>query len=165
MKHHPHTVCTYLQSPLGPMLAAASPMGLSGLWFIGQKHFPQTQWREAAHPVFGATQAWLDAYFAGQCESAPALDLSGGSAFQQAVWQRLLGIAKGERCSYGDLAQAIGKPSAARAVGAAVGRNPISLIVPCHRVVGAGGALTGYAGGLHRKTALLEIEHKLEPKP
>ena len=86
------------------------------------------------------------------------LDLSQGTAFQQQVWRGLLDIAAGDTLAYGALSQRIGKPAAVRAVGAAVGRNPISIIVPCHRVVGADGSLTGYAGGLDRKTALLQLE-------
>ena len=89
------------------------------------------------------------------------LDLRGGTAFQQAVWRALLAIPRGQTLSYGALAQRIGKPAAVRAVGAAVGRNPASIVVPCHRVLGQGGALTGYAGGLARKTALLRLEGAL----
>ena len=86
------------------------------------------------------------------------MDLSAGSAFQQSVWHALLAIGRGQTESYGALATRLGRPSAARAVGAAVGRNPISIIVPCHRVVGSNGSLTGYAGGLDRKVALLQLE-------
>ncbi|MDP2988100.1 methylated-DNA--[protein]-cysteine S-methyltransferase, partial [Hydrogenophaga sp.] len=86
------------------------------------------------------------------------LDKHAGTPFQQQVWQALLGIAPGATASYGSLSAAIGKPAAVRALGAAVGRNPISIVVPCHRVLGANGSLTGYAGGLERKTALLSLE-------
>jgi methylated-DNA-[protein]-cysteine S-methyltransferase len=86
------------------------------------------------------------------------LDLISGTAFQRSVWQQLLHIAPGTTCSYGAISQRIGQPSAARAVGAAIGRNPISIIVPCHRVVGVNGAMTGYAGGIDRKIALLQLE-------
>ena len=89
------------------------------------------------------------------------LDLGGGTAFQQAVWKSLLDIAPGTTSSYGTISQRIDKPSAARAVGAAIGRNPISIIVPCHRVVGAHGAMTGYAGGIDRKIALLQLESSI----
>jgi methylated-DNA-[protein]-cysteine S-methyltransferase len=81
-----------------------------------------------------------------------------GSEFQRQVWRALLGIARGQTASYGDIARQIGSPSAVRAVGGAVGRNPLSVIVPCHRVVGSDGSLTGYAGGLERKRALLHLE-------
>ena len=105
----------------------------------------------------------LTEYFAGQrVRFDVPMDLAGGTAFQQSVWQALLTIAPGETASYSDISRRIGKPAAVRAVGAAVGRNPISIIVPCHRVLGADGALTGYAGGLERKTALLQLEGALE---
>ncbi len=87
------------------------------------------------------------------------LDLSGGTAFQQAVWQALMSIPLGQTCSYGELAAAIGRPGAIRAVGTAIGRNPISILIPCHRVLGTLGQLTGYAGGVWRKQALLELEN------
>ena len=87
------------------------------------------------------------------------LDLSGGTVFQQAVWQALLSIPMGQTCSYGELAAAIGRPHAVRAVGTAIGRNPISILIPCHRVLGALGHLTGYAGGVWRKQALLKLEN------
>jgi len=104
----------------------------------------------------------LQRYFAGTLMSFDLpLDLL-GTPFQRSVWQALLRIPAGRTCSYGELAHAIGKPAAARAVGAAVGRNPVSLVVPCHRVLGAGGALTGYAGGVERKRALLELEAQAE---
>ena len=101
----------------------------------------------------------LQAYFAGEplVVDVP-LDLSAGTDFQQAVWQQLLRLTPGKLGSYGVIARAIGKPNAVRAVGAAVGRNPISILVPCHRVLGSGGQLTGYAGGLWRKQALLKLE-------
>ena len=106
-----------------------------------------------------AAQAQLAAYFAGTRRSFDLpLDLERGTAFQQSVWRALLQIPYGATLSYGALGAVIGKPSAVRAVGAAVGRNPVSIIVPCHRVLGAHGALTGYAGGLERKTALLQGE-------
>jgi methylated-DNA-[protein]-cysteine S-methyltransferase len=89
------------------------------------------------------------------------LDLQGGTAFQRSVWQALLSIPCGGTTSYGTLSRHIGKPAAVRAVGAAVGRNPVSVVVPCHRVLGAGGSLTGYAGGLERKSALLQLEGAL----
>ncbi len=105
------------------------------------------------------TKAQLDGYFSGQRTTFDgALDLRAGTPFQQAVWQALRAIAPGTTTSYGALSRAIGKPRAVRAVGAAIGRNPISIIVPCHRVVGSSGALTGYAGGLQRKSALLQLE-------
>ena len=149
-------------SPLGPMTLAANSQGLCGVWFDGQKHQPDPQaWpQDAAHPVLLQAQAQLAEYFGGQRRVFEVpLDLSSGTAFQQTVWRGLLEIASGTTTAYGELAQRIGKPLAVRALGAAVGRNPISIIVPCHRVLGADGSMTGYAGGLDRKTALLRLEH------
>jgi len=104
----------------------------------------------------------LRAYFAGERTSFELpLDLQGGTPFQQSVWSALLGIPRGGTTSYAALAREVGKPQAARAIGAAVGRNPVSIVVPCHRVLGTGGGLTGYAGGLERKTALLQLEGAL----
>jgi len=153
-----------VDSPLGGVTLAATDDGLAGLWFDQQRHLPdmsgwQTDAIEDAHPVLRAAAAQLQAYFAGtRAHFDLPLDLSHGTAFQQAVWQALRAIPTGATTSYGALSQCVGNPSAVRAVGAAVGRNPISVIVPCHRVVGADGSLTGYAGGLERKTALLALE-------
>ena len=151
-------------SPLGPMTLAANSQGLCGVWFDGQKHQPDLQaWpQDAAHPVLLQTQAQLVEYFAGQRRLFDlTLDLGAGTEFQQTVWRGLLTIAPGTTTAYGELARRIGKPLAVRALGAAVGRNPISIIVPCHRVVGVNGALTGYAGGLWRKMDLLQREGTL----
>jgi methylated-DNA-[protein]-cysteine S-methyltransferase len=162
MKFHPTTVHTVFDSPLGPMLAAASTLGLCGLWFVqGQKHLPDSSpWPSAPeHPLLRQTAAAIDSYFAGHAADFQLpLDLHGGTPFQQAVWQALLKIPSGASTSYGALSHGLGRPSAVRAVAGAVGRNPISIIVPCHRVLGADGSLTGYAGGLERKTALLQLE-------
>ncbi len=159
-------------SPLGPMLLAASPQGVCGVWFVNQKHYPLDMALQAPSVASvttvacDASQVWLDQasqqladYFAGHRQHFDLpLDLSIGTAFQQSVWHALLAIGRGQTESYGALATRVGHPSAARAVGAAVGRNPISIIVPCHRVVATNGALTGYAGGLARKVALLQLE-------
>ena len=156
--------CTRYESPLGTMLLAASDRGLCGVWFEGQRHGPDaTTWREdPGHPVLVETVAQLRAYFAGERTSFDLpLDLQGGTPFQQSVWSALLAIPRGGTTSYAALARQVGKPQAARAIGAAVGRNPVSIVVPCHRVLGTGGALTGYAGGLERKTALLKLEGAL----
>ena len=161
MKFHTSTQQSRIDTPLGTMVLAASDQGLCGAWFDGQRHQPDAGgWPHAArHPVLQAAQQQLQAYFAGQLQTFTLpLDLSGGTDFQRAVWQGLLGIAPGATTSYGALSRQIGHGAAVRAVGAAIGRNPVSVIVPCHRVVGAGGALTGYAGGLPRKTALLALE-------
>lgn len=161
MKHDPLTVFTTWAGPLGSMTLAATPRGLSGVWFDGQRHGPDTSaWRhDPANPLLLRAIEQLGQYFAGQRSHFELpLDLQGGTAFQQQVWQALLGIAPGATTSYGRLSSAIGKPAAVRALGAAVGRNPVSIVVPCHRVLGADGSLTGYAGGLARKTALLALE-------
>jgi methylated-DNA-[protein]-cysteine S-methyltransferase len=163
-----HTLRT--DSPLGPITLAASPLGLCGVWFDDQKHGPTEAQRQlwaqdAQHPVLQSAAAHMQALLGGQALPWPGpLDLSAGTVFQQSVWQALLHIPAGQSQTYGDLARQLGKPLAVRAVGAAVGRNPVSILVPCHRVMGAGGQLTGYAGGLWRKQALLELEgHAFAP--
>ncbi len=147
-------------APLGPMCLAASPAGLVGAWFHGQKHFggALAAWRrDDDHPVLRAAAAQLALYFAGARRFT--LDCAArGTPFQQAVWRAIAAVPYGEQITYAALASAAGAPGAARAAGAATGRNPLSIIVPCHRVVGHAGALTGYAGGLARKRALLDIE-------
>jgi methylated-DNA-[protein]-cysteine S-methyltransferase len=155
-------------SPLGPITLAASAHGLAGLWFDGQRHLPaellgDAPWpRDDAHPVLAAAAAQLADYFAGRRRQFDLpLDLSHGTPFQQSVWQALLKIDTGATASYGQISARVGRAQAMRAVGAAIGRNPISIIVPCHRVIGASGALTGYAGGIERKTALLQLEGAL----
>ncbi|EHR71347.1 O-6-methylguanine DNA methyltransferase [Burkholderiales bacterium JOSHI_001] len=160
---HPYPLVAQcrLNTPLGPMTAAATAAGLAGLWFDGQKHHPgpldapqqpQQRWLQAARHT-------LDRWFEGQDLDAAALALDlHGTAFQRSVWQALLRIPRGSTCSYGTLAQAVGRAAAVRAAAAAVGRNPVSVLVPCHRVLGADGSLTGYAGGLARKQALLALE-------
>ena len=160
---------TYTQtysSPLGEVLLSADDMGLCGLWFAGQRYFARTLPPGAVPretPVLTASKRWLDCYFFGKRpDFLPPLHLI-GTDFQQAVWNLLLEIPYGQTVTYGalarTLAQQLGKPAmSAQAVGAAVGRNPVSIIVPCHRVVGADGNLTGYAGGVERKLFLLNLE-------
>lgn len=169
MKFHTSLVKSHFESPLGAIILAATSHALAGLWFDGQRHFPveltgAEVWpARDDHPVLRQTAAQLREYFAGsRTKFEVSLDLSYGTPFQQSVWQALLAIAPGETARYGQISSRIGKPAAVRAVGAAVGRNPISIIVPCHRVIGANGSLTGYAGGLARKTALLTLEGALE---
>ncbi|HQR98514.1 MULTISPECIES: methylated-DNA--[protein]-cysteine S-methyltransferase [unclassified Polaromonas] len=169
MKFTRSVVQTTFQSPLGKMIIAATDKGLAGLWFEGQRHLPPELvdppvWpSDPAHPVLQQVMTQLTEYFTGQrTQFDVPLDLAYGTAFQQSVWQALLKIPQGGTASYGEVGRRIGKPAAVRAVGAAVGRNPVSIIVPCHRVMGANGALTGYAGGLDRKTALLKLEGVLQ---
>ncbi len=153
-----------MESPLGRLLLCATDQGLAGAWFDHQRHWPDTAgWQRADdHPVLVEAASQLGDYFAGERQRFELpLDLSHGTEFQQAVWQALLAIPVGRTTSYGALSAGIGRAAAVRAVGAAVGRNPISVIVPCHRVLGADGSLTGYAGGLERKSALLELEGAL----
>ncbi|PKO41802.1 MAG: cysteine methyltransferase [Betaproteobacteria bacterium HGW-Betaproteobacteria-3] len=164
MKKQSEIVYTHYRSPMGRMVIAASATGLTGAWFEGQKHMPElSHWtllpEPGAHPVLAQAVHELTRFFNGQAPrfSVP-LDLRAGTPFQQQVWAALQRIGYGQTVSYGALAQQLGRPTGARAVGAAVGRNPVSVIVPCHRVLGAGGALTGYAGGLDRKTGLLRLE-------
>ncbi len=164
MKIPNHTEYTHTSSPLGQVTLAAAGQRLVGVWFDGQAHQPDFSGYAQApeHPVLQQAAGQLAEYFAGQRTTFDLLlDLSSGTAFQQTVWQALRSIAPGQTCSYKTLSAAIGRPAAVRAVGGAVGRNPLSIIVPCHRVVGANGALTGYAGGLARKTALLHLEGAL----
>lgn len=161
MRTPPTTACCHFDTRLGPITLAATDDGLAGAWFEGQRHHPDTApWpRDDAHPVLREAARQLAQFFDGRRQHFELpLDLHHGTAFQQAVWRVLLDIAPGHTSSYGAIARRIGRPTAVRAVGAAVGRNPISVIVPCHRVLGADGSLTGYAGGLERKAALLELE-------
>lgn len=148
-------------SPLGQITLAGDGKALVGLWFDGQKHDREVlaaEHREADLPIFAEAIRWLDIYFSGHDPGfTPALRLR-GTPFRQAVWRELLRIPYGETATYGQIAAAVGLPHAAQAVGGAVGRNPLSLIVPCHRVLGAKGGLTGYAGGLERKEWLLRLE-------
>lgn len=161
-----------MPSPLGDIYLAATAKGLCGLWFTdNQRYLPPalggpSAWREdPGNAVLAQAQEEIEAYFAGQRSVFDMpLDLDSGTPFQQSVWRALLAIPLGETLSYGDVSQRIGKPSAVRAVGGAVGRNPISIIVPCHRVMGSNGSLTGYGGGLNRKTALLQLEGVMEEK-
>lgn len=147
-------------TPLGPVTLAATEAGLAGLWFDGQKHHPGTlaapndpSQRWIAQALRELARYWADPRDAFRVPLDPH-----GSDFQRAVWQALERLGAGQTTSYGELALRLGRASAVRAVAAAVGRNPLSIVVPCHRVLGRDGALTGYAGGLHRKQALLRHE-------
>jgi methylated-DNA-[protein]-cysteine S-methyltransferase len=153
--------CATLDTPLGPLMVAASDRGLRGLWFDGQRHFAgrAPEWViDQADAMIRAAMAQLGAYFAGSLRvfDLPLDPL--GTSFQRAVWNAISRVPYGATQSYSALAQCAGAAGSARAAGAATGRNPLSIVVPCHRIVGAQGALTGYAGGLDRKRALLAIE-------
>ena len=162
----PDTRCTAqgrLDTPLGVLALRATDRGLAAVLFDAQKYHPGEIDAPVApgHPHIALAARELAGYFAGRTRrfSVPLDPL--GTPFQQAVWQALLEIACGEVRSYGDIARRIGRPAAVRAVGAAVGRNPLTIIVPCHRVVGSDGSLTGFASGLPRKRALLALEGSL----
>ena len=157
---HSATAQCRIASPLGTMLLARTTAGLAGAWFERQKHHPDAigAAERDDDPLLADAARQLGEYFAGErSEFDVALDLQ-GTQFQRAVWNALLAIAPGRTKTYGEIARELGVPAASRAVGAAVGRNPVSVIVPCHRVIGSSGALTGYAGGLDRKRSLLRIE-------
>lgn len=151
----------HYNSPLGGITLASDGQALVGLWFDGQRHFGSSLGTQAASPaelpVFDEVRRWLDVYFSGvKPNFTPQISLR-GTAFQRRVWEMLLAIPYGQTVTYGELARHLGCRWA-QAVGGAVGRNPVSIIVPCHRVVGADGSLTGYAGGIERKRALLDME-------
>lgn len=151
---------THYASPLGPILLAADETGLTGLWFEGQKYFPSflgVEYQEKETPILTETVRWLDVYFSGKDpDILPPLHPQ-GSPFRQTVWDILLTIPRGQTMTYGEIARRLGVHSA-QAVGGAVGHNPISILIPCHRVVGSDGSLTGYAGGVERKARLLQLE-------
>jgi methylated-DNA-[protein]-cysteine S-methyltransferase len=153
-------------SPLGVITIASNGEALTGLWFDGQKYFGDTlsaENKEQDLPVFKKTRQWLDIYFRGENpDFTPPLSLH-ASPFRLAVWEILQSISYGHVMTYGDIANAIAKQMrlkkmSAQAVGGAVGHNPVSIIIPCHRVVGSNGSLTGYAGGIDKKVKLLALE-------
>ena len=155
---------TRFETPLGRMLATAEDDALTGLYFVGQRYYPEAAegWHQdgLARP-FAILREQLDEYFAGRRRTFDLpLNPGGGrgTPFQRAVWSAIAAVPLGDTTTYSSLAAQCGRPSAARAAGAATGRNPISLVIPCHRIVGSDGALTGYAGGLERKRALLAFE-------
>ncbi|MEA4955637.1 MAG: methylated-DNA--[protein]-cysteine S-methyltransferase [Pseudoflavonifractor sp.] len=151
-------------SPLGELFALSDGRSLVGLWFEGQRKrlpHPNECVRRAALPIFREMERWLENYFMGKDPGPIPAAAPSGTAFQEAVWAQLRDIPYGKTVTYGALASRFTRPMSAQAVGGAVGRNPISILIPCHRVVGADGTLTGYAGGLWRKEALLKLEGSL----
>lgn len=155
------TYYTYYLSPIGRLFLISDGSALSGLYLDTQLCLRDLGIRNDALPVFRQTAVWLDRYFAGEMPSPHGLLLAlYGTAFQQKVWKILLDIPYGETRTYGDIAREISPVMSPQAVGGAVGRNPVSIIIPCHRVVGTGGALTGYAGGLQNKKWLLRHEEE-----
>ncbi|TWP50651.1 methylated-DNA--[protein]-cysteine S-methyltransferase [Lentzea tibetensis] len=163
----PVRVHTEIDSPMGPLTLVAEDGALVGLYMTEQRHLPAYETfgprsEESFEEPFGAVTAQLGEYFAGTRTTFDLpLELN-GTPFQQTVWKALLDIPYGETVSYGELAALIGRPTASRAVGLANGKNPISIIVPCHRVVGSTGDLTGYGGGIERKRGLLAHERGLQ---
>ena len=154
MKQH-----TVIDSPYGPLTLVADDGVLCGLYMVGQRHRPpEESFGESDDTPFDETIAQLRAYFAGESKDFDLPLRLDGTPFQRTVWAQLRKIPYGEIRSYGELADALGNPKASRAVGLANGKNPIGIIVPCHRVVGANGSLTGYGGGLDRKKRLLDFE-------
>ena len=158
---------TFYKSPIGRMLLAADDTGLTGLWFEGQKYFARCLDRETEEkelPIFAEAKRWLDIYFSGkEPDFTPPLHFT-GTDFQKEVWEILWAIPYGQTMTYGAIADQLAKKRglsrmSAQAVGGAVGHNNLSIIVPCHRVVGSDGSLTGYAGGIERKTFLLNLEN------
>ncbi len=158
--HEAPSVTTSIPSPIGTLTLSGSDGHLTGLSMDGQAHLrPAPAMQERDDAWFGDIVAQLEAYFSGSLtEFDIPIRLEGGTEFQQTVWEHLVDIPYGTTISYGELARRVGNPNASRAVGLANGRNPIALIVPCHRVIGSNGQLTGYGGGLDRKTWLLEHE-------
>ena len=160
-------ICTqHYASPLGGILIAADEQGLTGLWFDNQKYVADTLPKDAvaqSTPILADAARWLDIYFSGQePDFLPPLHPT-GSEFRKAVWEILLQIPYGQTTTYGEIARQLAEKQrlarmSAQAVGGAVGHNEISIIIPCHRVVGTNGSLTGYAGGIHKKEQLLELE-------
>ncbi len=149
------------ESPLGKIMLVSNKTAITGIHIVHGKYVPavQSDWVHARnHSVLKQAQQELDAYFAGKLQTFAVPLAPHGTVFQKSVWTALTTIPYGETRTYGQQALAIGQPAAARAVGAANGRNPIGIIVPCHRVIGASGAMTGYAGGLDAKKFLLDLE-------
>ncbi|MEU9784495.1 methylated-DNA--[protein]-cysteine S-methyltransferase [Streptomyces phaeochromogenes] len=154
MKQH-----TVIDSPYGPLTLVATDGVLSGLYMTNQRHRPPEEtFGDPDDTPFAETIDELRAYFAGELKDFSVQLRLDGTMFQRSVWEQLRKIPYGETRSYGELADALGNPNASRAVGLANGKNPLGIIVPCHRVVGANGSLTGYGGGLERKRQLLDFE-------
>jgi methylated-DNA-[protein]-cysteine S-methyltransferase len=157
------TLHTIVDSPLGPLTLVTRAGGLAGVYMTQQRHLPPEDTfgpRVAVTdvPLLTRTADQLAAYFTGDLRDFD-LDMStSGTPFQRRVWTALRDIPYGETVTYGELAAAVGQPTASRAVGLANGRNPLSIVVPCHRVVGANGSMTGYGGGIERKRWLLDFE-------
>jgi methylated-DNA-[protein]-cysteine S-methyltransferase len=156
---------TVIDSPVGPLTLVAQDGKLAGLYLDVRGHEPPgallgMRCTAGSEPVLAEAASQLGAYFAGELTSFDLPLQLDGTGFQRTVWAGLQEIGYGETISYGELAKRIGQPSASRAVGLANGRNPVAIVVPCHRVIGADGSLTGYGGGLDRKRFLLAMEQR-----
>jgi methylated-DNA-[protein]-cysteine S-methyltransferase len=157
------TYWTEYDSPLGPLLLLADDTGLTGIYMEPHRHGPDgvdPSWLRDDER-FAEVCAQLEAYFAGELRTFDLSINAAGTPFQHEVWAALRTIPYGETRSYGEIAEQLGRPGAARAVGLANGRNPLSVVVPCHRVIGASGSLTGYGGGIERKRLLLDLEARV----
>lgn len=155
------TCHSVIDSPVGPLTIVATEGVLSGLFMDQQRHAPDpSRFGDREPGCLPEVREQLRAYFDGELSSFTVPIAPRGTAFQQRVWAALCAIPYGQTTSYGELAALIGRPTASRAVGLANGRNPICIIIPCHRVLGADRALTGYGGGLDRKQALLTLESR-----
>ena len=149
------------ESPQGTMLLVATEDGICGVFFVGQKYYPEKEraWKhKPRHALLKQAKRELAEYFAGKRRRFEVALDPDGTPFQRSVWKAICRVGFGKTLSYGALAEKAGRAGSARAAGAATGRNPISIVVPCHRIVGSNGSLTGYAGGLNRKRALLALE-------
>ncbi len=152
----------HLDSPVGTLTLAANDDGLHAIEFPRNRHpADRDGWLQGHHPVLDLAARQLDDYFAAKRRAFDLPLAPRGTDFQRTVWMTLAGIGYGETISYAQLAQRVGRPTAMRAVGAANGRNPLPIILPCHRVIGADGSLTGFGGGLSTKQFLLELEGAL----
>ena len=150
-----------IETELGPLFATATPGRIAAIHFVGGRHAPAigADWVEdRASPLLAACEAQLREYLAGRRRAFDLPLAPGGTDFQQRVWREIAAVGFGQTITYAELALRCGSPRAIRAAGAATGRNPLSIVVPCHRVVGSRGSLTGYAGGLDRKARLLALE-------
>jgi methylated-DNA-[protein]-cysteine S-methyltransferase len=153
----------HIASPVGPLLLAADDLGMRVIEFHAPRYPipPGADWRRGEHELLRAAKAQLDEYFAGTRRDFDLPLAPQGTPFQREVWHALASIAYGETISYAQLASRIGRPAAVRAVGAANGRNPLPIVLPCHRVIGRDGGLTGFGGGLPTKRYLLTLEGAL----
>lgn len=158
-------VCLTIDSPVGELLLVADESALTGVYFAGREHIPASHehWKtDGKHPVLKRAAAQLKEYFAGNRTKFDLPLRPAGTRFQERVWREIVQIAFGETLTYSELAERAGSPNAIRAAGASTGANPLSIIVPCHRVMGKHGKLTGFAGGLERKEKLLRLERVLQ---